>query len=405
MKRIISYLIIFGFIFGLYIPNIFAGTSANTIFELRKEVSALKAKKQANENKKKQTKTQIENTKNNIYSNKKSIEQGQAQIESAKQEISALNIEIDNTQETIKKMINNYEITKGENIYLDYVFNSKSYADLVYRYALIGQIVDYNNEQITSWKTKIKYNEELQIELAQKEIELNNQLAQFEKDINNLGDKLNDILEITMDISDEINSTQELLNYYVSIGCDEHQDLEECVKIKGDTSFRRPLGYGTITSYYGYRIHPIKKINQFHAAIDIGGNKEGTNIYSTSNGMVGKIIRKASCGGNQVYVFHTINGKRYTTAYFHLLAIKVSIGDLVTSNTVVGTVGGGKGTRWDGCSTGAHLHFVIATGWYGCSPKEPGCYTSYSTFIANTVNPKEKKYLNLPSKGTYWFTR
>ena len=104
---------------------------------------------------------------------------------------------------------------------------------------------------------------------------------------------------------------------------------------------------------------------------------------------------------NQVYVFHTINGKKYTTSYLHLLDINVEVGDQVTSNTVVGTIGGGSQTYWDDCSTGPHLHFVIATGWYGGTGS--GSYSSYSTYVANTLDPKE--VLGLPSSGTYWYSR
>jgi murein DD-endopeptidase MepM/ murein hydrolase activator NlpD len=201
-----------------------------------------------------------------------------------------------------------------------------------------------------------------------------------------------------MDTQDEINSTQELINYYVNLGCGENEDLDACVSVKGDTKFQKPLVRGTITSYYGYRIDPIRGYTKFHSGVDIGGNREGTNVYSAANGMVGKIIRRASCGGNQVYVYHTISGKKYTTMYMHLLTINVSIGDKVTANTVVGTVGGGSGTSgWETCSTGAHLHFTIANGWYGKT------YLSYSTFLASTVDPKE--ILNLPSKYTYWYSR
>ena len=117
--------------------------------------------------------------------------------------------------------------------------------------------------------------------------------------------------------------------------------------------------------------------------------------------MVGKIIRKSSCGGNQVYIYHTINGKKYTSAYLHLLEIKVSVGDQVTSDTVVGTNGGGSKTYWDDCSTGPHLHLTIASGWYGGTGSNS--YSSYSTYIANTLNPKD--LIGLPNKGTYWYSR
>ena len=202
-----------------------------------------------------------------------------------------------------------------------------------------------------------------------------------------------------MDVQDEINSTQDLINYYKNIGCRDDQNLNECVSIKGDTSYRRPVTRGTITSYYGYRINPLTGSGtKFHSGIDIGGNSEGTNVYATANGMVGKIIRKASCGGNQVYIFHTINGKQVTSMYMHLLTINVNLGDQVTSNTVIGTVGGGRNTAsWENCSTGAHLHFTLANGWYGKT------YIYYSTFLANTYDPQ--KTLGLPNKGSYWYSR
>ena len=292
-----------------------------------------------------------------------------------------------------------YQLTDGSNVYLEYVFDATSYEDLVYRYAIVEQIIDYNNEQIDKYNDLIKKNEQLQVDLANREVELNKQIDELGNKIESLGDKLEQISEDTMDVQDEINSTQELINYYKNLGCKDDQDLNECVSIKGDTGYMRPLNRGVITSYYGYRVNPLSGSGtKFHSGIDIGGNSEGTNVYATANGMVGKIIRKASCGGNQVYVFHTINGRQVTSMYMHLLTINVSLGDQVTSGTVVGTVGGGRGTSgWERCSTGAHLHFTLASGWYGKT------YISYGTFLANTYDPQ--KTLGLPNKGIYWSGR
>lgn len=397
MKKF-KYLLII--LIGLFIliPSASASSEAKTLKELRGELQALKNKKSSQDSQKKKTKNEITNAKNDVYNSQQAIVKGQEQIEQAKKNIEILTSDINSTKENIKKLMNNYQIAQGENIYLDYLFNAESYADLVYRYSIIKQILNYNNEQVETWENKVTENEELQKELAKKEIELNENISKLEKNIESLNGKLEEITEITMDIQDEISSTQELIDYYVKIGCTETESLEACVKVKGDTGFRKPLTKGTITSYFGYRKDPIKKVTKFHSGTDIGGNKEGTNVYSTANGMVGKIIKKASCGGNQVYIYHTINGKKYTSAYLHLLTINVKVGDSVTSNTVIGTVGGGRGTKsYETCSTGAHLHFTIASGWYGKD------YTSYSTFLSKTQDPQ--KILNLPNKGTYWFSR
>lgn len=384
----------------VFMPKVNA-SSANTIAELRKEIEALKAKKQAQGNKKAQTQSEINTTTNKLNNTKNEITEGKNQIETARLEIEKLNKEIEDGTENIKSLMNSYQINSADNAYMDYIFKAESYADFVYRYTVIKQVIDYNKELIDGWNEKIIQNEQLQVDLANKEVELNKKVSEYETNIDKLGDKLASYSDIVMDIQDEIDSTQELLNYYKDLGCGENQNIYECISVKGDTMFRKPLVKGTITSYYGYRINPLTgKGTKFHSGTDIGGNKEGTNVYATANGTVGKIIRKASCGGNQVYVWHTIGGKKYTSLYMHLLNINVSIGDKVDSNTVVGTVGGGKGTwAWETCSTGAHLHFSVATGWYG----DKNSYVSYSSFLAHLIDSKE--VAKLPNKGTWWYSR
>lgn len=384
----------------LFIPNVFA-TNARTLGELKSELAALKTKKANQEYKKKRTNNEIESARNNIYTSQNEITQNREKIENAKKEVEELNNEIASTKESIKRLINSYELLQGDNIYLEYIFEAESYADLVYRYEVVNQILGYNNSQIESWESKVTYNEQLQVDLAKQEEELNKKIASLESSIDSLGSDLEKISDITMDIQEQIDGINSLIKYYEGLGCKDNQDLNECVSVKGDTMFRKPLIKGTITSYFGYRIDPIRGSYRFHSGTDIGGNAEGTNVYATANGVVGMIIDNTSkkiCGGRQVYIYHTINGKKYTSGYMHLLDINVKVGDKVTSETVIGHVGGGRKTQsWESCSTGAHLHFMLGYGWYGST------YSSYSTWISNLFDAK--KTLNLPNKYTYWYSR
>ena len=384
----------------LFIPNVFA-TNARTLGELKSELAALKTKKANQEYKKKRTNNEIESARNNIYTSQNEITQNREKIENAKKEVKELNNEIASTKESIKRLINSYELLQGDNIYLEYIFQAESYADLVYRYEVVNQILGYNNSQIESWKSKVTYNEQLQVDLAKQEEELNKKIASLESSIDSLGSDLEKISDITMDIQEQIDGINSLIKYYEGLGCKDNQDLNECVSVKGDTMFRKPLIKGTITSYFGYRIDPIRGSYRFHSGTDIGGNAEGTNVYATANGVVGMIIDNTSkkiCGGRQVYIYHTINGQKYTSGYMHLLDINVKVGDKVTSETVIGHVGGGRKTQsWESCSTGAHLHFMLGYGWYGST------YSSYSTWISNLFDAK--KTLNLPNKYTYWYSR
>lgn len=388
------------FIFG---SKVYA-SEADTLAGLRSELAALKEKKRKADYKTAQTKSEINNAKNNIYYSQDEIRKNEKEIDEAKVEIEKLNIEIAKTEESIKGLMNALQESMGNNIYLEYLLDAKDYADLVYRYAIIEQVAADNTQKINTWEEKIDQNIQLQKDLTAREAVLKNEIAKLEQSVMSLGDQYDDYVEDAAAIKNEVVSTQEYINYLVNLGCGESQNIISCINMHGDTGFSKPLVKGTITSYFGYRIHPITGAkSSWHNAIDIGGNSEGTSVYASANGIVSKITRKSSCGGNQVYVHHNIAGKLYTTSYWHLLDIKVSIGQSVTRNTVVGTVGGGGRTPWDGCSTGAHLHFIIARGWYGTSCSGD-CYLSWNTFkYVKATDPKE--ILKLPSKGIRWFSR
>lgn len=377
----------------------------NTLGGLKRELAGLRAKHQQNEANKTQTRNELNQTKNNIFKSQDEISKNQKAIDKAKIEIEKTNIDISKTEEKVKKLMKAFQQSKGENIYLEYISKARNYHDLIYRYAMVEQLATYSNKQLEEYQGKIKYNNQLQKELAEREKELEKQIKQLEINVGKLGNRLSEYSEITMDLQDEIKSTQELVNYIQGLGCRDDQDIDQCMRIKGDTRFSRPVTTGTITSPFGYRRHPVTgAVQSFHNAIDISGpNYTGTRVYSSANGRVGKIIRRASCGGNQVFVYHNISGRLYTTAYLHLQTINVSVGDTVTSNTVVGTVGGHRSTTpWDYCSTGAHLHFVIANGWYGTSCAGD-CYLSYNTYLAKSQDPAQ--ILGLPARGVYWYSR
>lgn len=372
-------------------------SKAQTLAELRKELADYKAKAAKNEANKKATQKEINAAKSSVSNKQNEIATNQKKITDAIAESEQLTQEISNGKVELEKLIKNYQIANGDNIYLKYIFEAESYEDLIYRYAIMEQVMNYQQKRIDTWKAKIDYNTQLQKDLAEREILLNQQINNLAKEIDSLNNELEDYFDITLSVEEDIKSTQDLINTYVKMGCKENQNLQECVNMLGDKGFIRPLAKGTITSVWGYRTHPVTgKVNTFHNGIDLAGNPVGTKVFSAANGMVGKIINKSSCGGNQVYVYHNINGKKYTTVYMHLNTINVKLGQAITNQTVVGTVGGQKGT-YDTCTTGAHLHFGMGSGWYGHD------YTSSSTFKANSVNPTTK--ISFPAKGKYFYSR
>ena len=82
----------------------------------------------------------------------------------------------------------------------------------------------------------------------------------------------------------------------------------------------------------------------------------------------------------------------------HLLTINVSLNQTVYTNTVVGTVGGGAGTRgWETCSTGAHLHLGLGTGWYGSD------YTTFTQWKSHLIDARTT--IGMPARLVWWYSR
>lgn len=105
---------------------------------------------------------------------------------------------------------------------------------------------------------------------------------------------------------------------------------------------------GEITSEFGTRIHPITKKEETHTGVDIAV-AEGTEVKAAYDGIVEEIKDDEILG--IVIVINHENG--FKTSYGHLSEIKVSKGDRITGNSIIGLSGS------TGISTGPHLHFAV----------------------------------------------
>lgn len=114
---------------------------------------------------------------------------------------------------------------------------------------------------------------------------------------------------------------------------------------RATTSFVRPTG-GSVTSPYGYRIHPITGRHTHHNGIDFGG---GGAIVAAQSGTV-TVNSYDSGWGNYVKIDH---GNGLQTLYAHLSSANVSVGQSVSAGQQIGIMG------TTGMSTGVHLHFEV----------------------------------------------
>ncbi len=107
--------------------------------------------------------------------------------------------------------------------------------------------------------------------------------------------------------------------------------------------------HGTrISSYYGYRIHPITGKRRFHDGLDIAA-PHGNSVYAYTDGRV------VEAGWNNGYGYCILidHGNGLKTRYAHLSKIYVRVGQRVRVEERIGAVGS------TGNSTGPHLHFEV----------------------------------------------
>ena len=138
----------------------------------------------------------------------------------------------------------------------------------------------------------------------------------------------------------------------------------------GNTALLFPLSIpATITSAFGWRIHPIRKTRRLHTGTDIGAPM-GTPVLAA---YPGKVAVASSLKGYGLTVILRHENNTQESRYAHLSEIFVQPGIWVDQGTVIGLVGS------TGLSTGPHLHFEwrhnTKSGWVAV---DAGAHLAYA---------------------------
>ncbi|MFN6516426.1 MAG: peptidoglycan DD-metalloendopeptidase family protein [Nostoc sp. CreGUA01] len=130
----------------------------------------------------------------------------------------------------------------------------------------------------------------------------------------------------------------------------------------GGTGMMYPLSIpASITSVFGWRIHPITGNQRFHTGTDLGAPM-GTPVLAAAGGSV----ETANWLGGYGLTVILNHKSAQQTLYGHMSEIFVQPGQWVEPGTVIGRVGS------TGNSTGPHLHFEVRhltpNGWVAADP-------------------------------------
>lgn len=394
IKKLSIFLFIFIIGIAFIIPK---STNAQTIQQFEDEVAKYTAQLQAKKNaiaKNDQEVAEIEEKIKSIQSEIKTLQQ---EITNLQAEIDKANIEIEKKTAQSKKLIEYYQVSNGENSYLEYVFGATSITDMIYRMSVVEQLTEYNDNLMKELQNLIEQNKIRQTELDQKQKDLNAKQKELEEEQAKIEKDTAAIKESMPSVEQQIKSAQANVKYYKSLGCGQNEDILQCQyrieqarssssggssgggSIPSTNGFYRPMEYGYVTQGYGGY--------GGHLGVDLSSSNKSIPIYPIANGQV--FFKGYDCyGALVVKIKHNYNGRYIYSTYAHMRSFgNISKGQYISYATSIGNMGS---TGW---STGPHLHLEITTCDWNAGG---GC--SYATYKKSTINPFS--LISIPSRWT-----
>lgn len=267
------------------------------------------------------------------------------------------------------------EYKNGSYIFLEILMDSSSISEMLKRIDVVSNILNQDRELLNFTNKQIDYIRETENKLKEQKAEYKEKLAAEEnkkaeleennkKKIQFMEVLQADKVQAEAEYNEFVKLTQSLDAQIVKLEkeLEEKRKAEEARRkaeeerrkaagevVHGNGQLSWPVpGYSSISSYYGYRVHPIFNTKKFHAGIDIPAPM-GTPVKAAMSGIV--IFSGWQGGyGNVVMISH---GSDLVTVYAHNSANKVRVGDYVDRGQTISLMGS------TGFSTGSHSHFEV----------------------------------------------
>lgn len=267
--------------------------------------------------------------------------------------------------ETMKERIQ-FMYERGNVVYIEILLSSKSFGEFLNKNEYIQKLSAYDRKMLQEYQeTKEaidKYKKELEDEQATLEEAKEKAKAEEASMETLISAKEQEIGLYEADISNKSQLIKEyeaeIAAQTASIAALEKAVAEEKERLKaaneaiqrydGGTFTWPAPSYTRISDEYGYRMHPILGVKQFHNGVDMAA-PSGTPILAAYDGTVVQAAYSNTMG-NYIMLDH---GDGLYTIYMHASALSVSKGESVTKGQKIGAVGS------TGRSTGPHLHFSV----------------------------------------------
>jgi len=367
---------------GIFLMTLLLGVIGSAYAVTQSEINSLKNQQTAIENQKSSLKSKLndlESQKNSAIDKKAALDE---QNDLAKQEIDNINQQIELYDGLIKQKAaqlaeDTENVAKqkealrvrmrameesGSLTYFAILFNADNFSDLLSRIDFVSSVMQYDNNLENSYITAVQQEakdkadyeatqeeqKSTRVELQTKKTELEAQIAAANEVIAGLEKNISEYKsEYDANTSQEKAIQNQITQKVAEL--EKQQKAQSGTVVKGTGSWTWPVpSSSTISSPFGYRLHPIFGDMRFHSGIDISA-KSGSTILAADSGTVVSAVYSSSYG-NYVVISH---GNNTTSLYAHMSSMAVTSGQKVSKGQTIGYVGS---TGW---STGAHCHFEV----------------------------------------------
>lgn len=372
MKKSIPVIIVLVLIINVFLP---IEASATTLREYEELVEKYRNEINSTNNQIYISRQELEEIQRKIAETEKEIKDAEDEITRLEEEIEKNNAEIEKKKEETKALIEYYQISNGENIYLEYAFGASDITDMIYRISIVEQLTEYNDKVTKELKELIRQNKIKQEELRAKEEELKALKVKLNEQARKVKGNISSMEGTIPNLQGQLDNYLQRVEYYRSVGCEPDDEIGvDCDRGNNAYGFVRPVtgNYWISTNFYwdGY---------SGHKGIDYAQGC-GNPVRAVANGRVYYVgSNKDQYGAKMIFIVHNYQGRKVFSQYAHLSGYAVRENQDVAAGQVIGYVGT---TGW---STGCHLHLEMSEdmGW---DYNWPGNYWTYLRYIVNPYN-------------------
>lgn len=300
------------------------------------------------------------------------IEEKEQQIEETEAELEEAERIQTEQYEAMKKRIK-FMYERGDNLYLEVLFATGSFSDMLNKADYIEQLSEYDRNKLNEYIETTEYvaacKESLEAEhevleaaktaVEEEQANVNELLEEKEKQVNAVSAEIADKQAQINEYEEDINAVNAEIAALEKAIAAEIAALEEANRRQFNGGmFQWPCpAYKRISDEYGQRINPVTGQQQFHNGIDLAA-PYGSSILAAYDGDVVAADYSPTMG-NYVMISH---GSGIYTIYMHASSLYVSKGQEVSKGQVIAAVGS------TGRSTGNHLHFSVRVNGSYASP-------------------------------------